>query len=89
MKLVNQSQNQKKIKKNQKSSIERIHAHELSIQDKDLVNCLYGDCYEDLDFKIKSLQAKQKCYARVLHYYFTYKYKKVFRSTICTNNYTL
>jgi hypothetical protein len=53
MKLVNQHQNQKKIKKNQKSSIERIYAYEISIQDKDLVNCLYGDLYEDLDFKIK------------------------------------
>jgi len=51
MTLVNQYQNQKKIKKNQKSSIERIHGHELSIQDKGLVNCLCGDCYEDLDFK--------------------------------------
>jgi len=51
MTLVNQYQNQKKIKKNENSSIERIHGHELSIQDKGLVNCLCGDCYEDLDFK--------------------------------------
>ena len=87
MELVNQYHNSNKIKKNQKSSIQRIHAHELSIQR--LVNCLYGDCYRDLDFKKIILQAKQKWYTRVLHYYFTCKYKKVFRRTICTNKYTL
>ena len=71
MELVNQHHNSNKIKKNQKSSIQRIHAHELSIQDKDLVNCLYGDCYEDLEFKKIIYKQNKKIYTRAIYYFYS------------------